>query len=222
MGGTKKIRRKYQGPAHLWQRARIDEEKQYSKDYGLKNKKEIWKMTSLLAKFKRLAKIFIAAKGKQAQVEAEQLVNRLKSLGLLNDTSVLSDVLVLTTKDIMEKRLQTVVFRMGHARTINQARQFIVHGHIKVGGRKIASPSYMVKKGEENTISFSQTSSFADKDHPERIIKATPKAAEKATTHDTKGDGRHRFDRNSRQHGQRRHFDRKDDRKSSHRPEQKK
>jgi len=37
---------------------------------------------------------------------------------------------------------------------MKQARQFIVHGHISLNGRKITVPSYMVLKAEEDTISY--------------------------------------------------------------------
>jgi small subunit ribosomal protein S4 len=37
---------------------------------------------------------------------------------------------------------------------MKQARQFIVHGHISLNGRKINVPSYMVLKAEEETISY--------------------------------------------------------------------
>ena len=52
MGDPKKQRKKYTTPRHPWQRDRLDEERQLLKDYGLKNKKELWKFESLLRKFK--------------------------------------------------------------------------------------------------------------------------------------------------------------------------
>jgi small subunit ribosomal protein S4 len=49
---------------------------------------------------------------------------------------------------LLEKRLDTVVYRMGFARTIMQARQFVNHGHIKVNGKKVDIPSFLVKQGD--------------------------------------------------------------------------
>jgi small subunit ribosomal protein S4 len=49
---------------------------------------------------------------------------------------------------LLERRLDTVVYRMGFARTIMQARQFVNHGHIKVNGRKVNIPSFLVKPGD--------------------------------------------------------------------------
>ncbi|MDP8322440.1 MAG: 30S ribosomal protein S4, partial [Candidatus Stygibacter australis] len=49
---------------------------------------------------------------------------------------------------LLERRLDTVIYRMGFARTIMQARQFVNHGHIKVNGRKVDIPSFLVKQGD--------------------------------------------------------------------------
>ena len=171
MGNIKKLRRKYQTPSHPWEKNRIGEEKEFTKEYGFKNKKEIWKSVSILNKFKALAKKYITEDTVQSQKESQLLLGRIRSIGLLDETSMLSDVLTLSPKDIMERRLQTVVFRKGLARSVGQARQFISHGHIKVNGVMMSSPSYIVKKSEEDSITFSQTSALNDKDHPERLTK---------------------------------------------------
>ncbi|MCF7912852.1 MAG: 30S ribosomal protein S4 [Candidatus Cloacimonetes bacterium] len=49
---------------------------------------------------------------------------------------------------ILERRLDTVIYRMGFARTIMQSRQFVNHGHIKVNGKKVDIPSFLVKQGD--------------------------------------------------------------------------
>jgi small subunit ribosomal protein S4 len=49
---------------------------------------------------------------------------------------------------LLERRLDTVIYRMGFARTIMQARQFVNHGHIKVNGRKVDIPSFLVKQND--------------------------------------------------------------------------
>jgi small subunit ribosomal protein S4 len=50
---------------------------------------------------------------------------------------------------MLERRLDNVVWRAGLASSRAQARQFVLHGHIKVNGRKVNIPSYLVKSGEE-------------------------------------------------------------------------
>lgn len=49
---------------------------------------------------------------------------------------------------ILESRLDNVVFRLGFAKTRNEARQIVSHGHITVNGSKVNIPSYLVKAGD--------------------------------------------------------------------------
>lgn len=53
---------------------------------------------------------------------------------------------------LLERRLDNVVFRMGFASTRRQARQFVGHGHILVNGKKVDIPSYRVKIGDEISV----------------------------------------------------------------------
>ena len=62
-----------------------------------------------------------------------------------------------------------MVVKRGLARTVHQARQFIIHGHISVNNREVNVPSYIMSK--DDVISFSSTSSLAKEDHPERVVK---------------------------------------------------
>ncbi len=49
---------------------------------------------------------------------------------------------------ILEKRLDNVVYRLGFAASRNEARQLILHGHIRVNGGKVNIPSFMVSVGD--------------------------------------------------------------------------
>jgi len=49
---------------------------------------------------------------------------------------------------LLELRLDNVIFRMGFAKTRNAARQMVSHGHIQVNGKKVDIPSYQVKLGD--------------------------------------------------------------------------
>ncbi len=175
MGDPKKIRRKYSGPGHPWQRKRIESEKILLKEYGLKNKKEIWRSESLLKNFASQAKKLIAVKTSQGDKEKKQLFQRLEKLGLLQQGAVLENVLELTLKDILNRRLQTVLYKKGFARTIEQARQFITHQHINVAGRIVTAPAYLVSIEEEPIIKFLASSSLANENHPERAIEEAAK-----------------------------------------------
>jgi small subunit ribosomal protein S4 len=50
---------------------------------------------------------------------------------------------------LLEMRLDNVLFRAGMAKTRDQARQLVNHGHILVNGKKLSVPSYITKKGDK-------------------------------------------------------------------------
>ena len=68
--------------------------------------------------------------------------------------ATLDDVLSLTVRDILSRRLQSVVAAKHMARTPKQARQFIVHGHVKVNGKRVNAPSYLVPFEEEDAVEW--------------------------------------------------------------------
>jgi small subunit ribosomal protein S4 len=53
---------------------------------------------------------------------------------------------------LLESRLDNVVYRFGIAHTRRQARQFVSHGHILVNGKKVDVPSYRVEPGDEIAV----------------------------------------------------------------------
>ncbi len=178
MGDTKKHRKKYNTPNHPWQKERIDEEKALIKEYGLKNKKEIWKFASMLKNFKAQAKKLVVSHSEQAEKEKENLLKRLYKYNLLEEGKGLPSVLEITLKDVLERRLQTQLVRRSLARTVNQARQMITHSHVMVGDMKIDAPSYLITVQEESTIAFAPNSNFFDFEHPERSGESKPKKVE--------------------------------------------
>jgi small subunit ribosomal protein S4 len=179
MGSPKKQRKKFSKPAHPWQKERILAEQELLKEYGLNRKYEIWKMNTLLKNFTTQAKNLVTVKNPQVERERNQLLTKLFSLGLLGKDAKIEDVLSLTLKDVMERRLQTLVYRKNMAGSLKQARQFIVHEHIALGGKTITAPSYLVPLGEENTISFAQNSVLSSASHPERTAIKTEKTFKK-------------------------------------------
>lgn len=171
MGDPKKSRKKYSTPRHPWQGLRIEEERILIKEYGLKNKKEIWKAASLLRNYKNQAKGKDNKPEEQIKKEQKLLLEKLEKLNILPEKSKIEDVLSLEIKDILERRLQTLVFRQNLAKSIRQARQFIIHGHIKINEIKTNVPSLLISKEQEPTIKFIQTSKLNDNEHPERLIR---------------------------------------------------
>lgn len=54
--------------------------------------------------------------------------------------------------NLLESRLDNVIWRLGFAPTIPAARQMVVHGHIKINGKRVDRPSYIVKPGMNISI----------------------------------------------------------------------
>ncbi|MAF50919.1 MAG: 30S ribosomal protein S4 [Nanoarchaeota archaeon] len=173
MGSPKKPKKKYKKPLQIWQSDLIEEQKELIKEYGLKNKKEIWKAEGFLKTVRNQAKVLTAAKSEQATKEKKQLVDKLIKLGLIPPSSQLDTVLSLDIKSILDRRLQTVVFKKGLAKSIRQARQFIAHGHVALKEEKINVPSYLVPLDLENKITFNPASIMSNDQHPERAKEAS-------------------------------------------------
>jgi small subunit ribosomal protein S4 len=57
-----------------------------------------------------------------------------------------------TFMQLLERRIDNVVFRMGFALSRQQARQWISHGHFAINGQKVTIPSFRLKKGDVVTV----------------------------------------------------------------------
>ncbi|MDI3474173.1 MAG: small subunit ribosomal protein [Candidatus Woesearchaeota archaeon] len=169
MGDPKKQKKRYETPRHPWKKDRIELEKGLIVEYGLKNHKEVWKARSFVKRATDQAKKLIGEKTEKKDVEKKNLIRRLQKYGLIQADAGLDKVFDIQPKDVLERRLQTIAVRKGLCKSMKQARQMIVHGHITVGGKKQTSPSYLVMTSEENSIAFSPASPFSDENHPEII-----------------------------------------------------
>jgi small subunit ribosomal protein S4 len=167
MGDIKRFKKKYTTPMHPWNATRIKLEGQIKNRYGVGNKREIWKMESQLKAFKDQAKNLLTRQDAQADKERQQMLKRMQSLGLIKATGGFDDILGLQLRDIMNRRLQTLVLRRRLARSVRHARQLIVHEHITVGDKKITSPSYLVLTAEETSIGYSADSPYMNPEHAE-------------------------------------------------------
>ena len=158
MGDPRRLKKKFKKPRHPFQKERILEELEYLGKYGLRNKREYWKMRTMLGKWRNIARQSRTL-SKERAIEVQQtLIKKLNRLGVIGSEAEFEDVLLLTTEDLLKRRLQTLVYEKGFASTIYQARQYITHGHIQVGGKKIDAPSYIVKREEEEFIGFTPSS----------------------------------------------------------------
>jgi len=149
MGHPKKQRKKYETPLKPYDKDRIEKEKKIKKDFGLRKKQELWRAESILRTIRRRAR---ALQSKKDMKKEKELLDHLYKLNLVKKDSTIDDVLSLTIEDILSRRLQTIVFKKGLAKTPKQARQLIVHGHVLVNDRKIPYPGYFVNRDEENNI----------------------------------------------------------------------
>jgi len=157
----------YETPNHPYQGERIAEESDLLGRYGLKNKEELWRAQSELRSYRREARELLGRVTEEGE-EGEEFVSRLRRLGILGESDDLDAVLSLDVTDVLERRLQTVVYREGLANTPQQARQFIVHGHVTVDGSRVTAPSSKVDVATEEHIAFDETSPLTDELHPAR------------------------------------------------------
>jgi len=163
MGDPKKPRKKWIGPKHPWRKEVLEEEMILMGKYGLRNKRELWIAKTIAREFRHRARALLALPEEERKVQEKALLSKLYHLGVLPEGATLDDVLGLTAEHILKRRLQTIVYEKGLARTIHQARQFIVHGHIAIAGRRVTSPGYLVSREEEELIDFYPTSPLKQK-----------------------------------------------------------
>ncbi|PLJ76916.1 30S ribosomal protein S4 [Infirmifilum sp. SLHALR2] len=167
MGDPKKSRRKWQGPGHPWRKEVLEEEMRLLGEYGLRNKRELWIAKSLLREIRARARKLLALPENQRIPLEKPLVSRLYRMGLLpSEDSTLDEILSLNVRHVLERRLQTIVYRKGLASSIYHARQLITHGHIAIGGRRVRSPGYLVPRDEEDLIGFYPLSPYARRSQP--------------------------------------------------------
>ncbi len=144
----KRKKKLYSNPKKPFDKPRIDEEKKIIEEFGLKNKKEIWKAEAKVKLAREKARNLIKSPREKQKILFEQL----KEIGIKVDS--LTDAFALETKNFLERRLQTIVFKKGLANTIKEARQKIVHRKILVDGEVINKPSYPVPVKIENKITI--------------------------------------------------------------------
>lgn len=181
MGDPKKQRKKYESPRFPWRVDVLQEELKLLGQYGLRNKRELWRHETMLSKFRGIARSLIGKTPEERKRMDEMLLARLKKLGIMHETAVLDDILDSTIEDILERRLQTIIFRKGLAKTIYQARQLVTHGHIVIGDQRVTVPSYLVPTKEENQITYIPKSPFANPSHSLRQTIAAVPTTEKKT-----------------------------------------
>ncbi|MCX6746747.1 MAG: 30S ribosomal protein S4 [Candidatus Pacearchaeota archaeon] len=146
----KRKHKTYSKPKRPFDKIRIEEEAKIKKEFGLKNKKEIWKADARIKSIREKAKILISAD----QEEKNSFFERLKKMGF--KVNSITDVLSLDKRDYLKRRLQTILVEKKMASTVKSARQLITHKKVLVEGDVINVPSYIVPVELENKISLKQ------------------------------------------------------------------
>ncbi|MFB6190125.1 MAG: 30S ribosomal protein S4 [Candidatus Nanohaloarchaea archaeon] len=146
---VKKLKKQYDTPNEGWDEERINQEISLMDEYGLKNKREIYKAQSQLRDLRQEARDLIASEDETARKELIEKSNR---IGLVKEEAELEDILSLNLTDLLDRRLQTAVNRRGYSDTVTEARQMVVHGHVYVDGQKVDVPGYLLTQEEEKKI----------------------------------------------------------------------
>jgi small subunit ribosomal protein S4 len=147
----RKQSKKFEKPLKPWDKTRIEDEAKLLQNYGLRRKREIWKTESVLRNYRRIARGLAARANKERE---KILLDKLFRLGLIGKDADLDDVLALTIEKLLDRRLQTLVFKRGMCTTMRQARQYIVHGHVAVDGRRVRWPSTIIPLSDEDKITI--------------------------------------------------------------------
>jgi small subunit ribosomal protein S4 len=158
----KRKHKQYSRPKTPFDKVRIEEEAEIIKEFGLKNKREIWKADAKISSIREKAKRLIS-KGPEEQ---KALFARLKKIGL--DVNTIADVLSLDKKDYLKRRLQTVLVEKKFATSPKSARQLITHKKVLIKGNVVDSPSYVVPVELEKEITIKK-----------KVKKENPKKEEK-------------------------------------------
>ena len=146
---VKKLTQTYETPNEGWSEERIQREHELTEEYGLQNKREIYKAQSELRSLRRQARNIFAT---QDDTQRKELLQKVQKLGLIPSDGQLEDILTLDVEDILDRRLQTAVNRRGHSDTATQARQLVTHGHVYIGDQKVTAPGYTLTKKEEKQL----------------------------------------------------------------------
>jgi small subunit ribosomal protein S4 len=136
----------------IWTTDQLNAELYIMGSYGLRNKRELWKAQTEVARIRNQARALLALSAELRAEKEKRLLNFLNRLGLVQEGSTLDDILNLKVEDLLERRLQTIVMKKTGTNSPYQSRQIVSHGHVSIGNRKVNIPGYIVKAEEEHRI----------------------------------------------------------------------
>lgn len=169
MGDPRRQKKKYVVPKRPFDTERFEQELELIGAFGLRNKRELWRHSTELSNYRRQARQMLAVPPSERQHLEKELVDKLAKIGILTEDPSLDHVLDLTLENILERRLQTIVFRKGMAASMHHARQLVAHGHIALDSARVTTPARLITIGESDRIAYTTKSSLNDQSHPARI-----------------------------------------------------
>lgn len=153
----------YVTPRRPYEKPRLDAELRVIGQFGLRNKREVWRVKYTLAKIRKAARelLTLDEKDEKRLFQGNALLRRLVRIGVLDESRMKLDyVLGLKIEDFLERRLQTQVFKLGLAKSYHQARVFIRQRHLRVRKQVVNIPSFIVRLDSQKHIDFSLKSPF--------------------------------------------------------------
>jgi small subunit ribosomal protein S4 len=136
----------------IWTTDQLNAELYVMGSYGLRNKRELWKAQTEVARIRNQARALLALSSEARSEKEKRLLNFLNRLGLVKEGATLDDILNLKVEDLLERRLQTIIMKKSGIKSPYQARQIVSHGHVSIGNRKVNVPGYLVRTDEEPQI----------------------------------------------------------------------
>ena len=151
----------FKKPRRPFEKERLDVELKTVGEYGLRNKRELWRVQFALNKLRNAARVLLTLDEKDPKriFEGEAIMRRMYRYGLLDETQDKLDyVLALEPPTFLERRLQTIVFKLGLAKSVHHARVLIRQRHIRVGKQIVNVPSFLVRTDSQKHIDFALNS----------------------------------------------------------------
>lgn len=151
----------FKKPRRPFEKERLDAELKIVGEFGLRNKRELWRVQFALNKLRNAARVLLTLDEKDPKriFEGEAIMRRMRNYGLLDETKDSLDyVLALGPEQFLERRLQTLVFKLGLAKSVHHARVLIRQRHIRVGKQIVNVPSFLVRTDSQKHIDFALNS----------------------------------------------------------------